>query len=173
MRAAPIVLLLACACSTGGEPLVGRTQTFSLVRLEIDPALVKNAGHTPVFRDGDTTFGLQSKAMGTFRTTAQAKAAIEVAVREPVVGIGGRSGFNEYLLISFLGNLDEDGRTVTTQEGSGRNAVAGTPTILHVTRLSETRIRVQAANGDLLLPYVFTFDSTPLKPPMVSVPTVR
>jgi hypothetical protein len=173
MRTALLASLLLAGCSSVDSDFRTKSLTYVLVRLDLDSGALANAGHTPLFRDlGSAGFGQEPRAMGSFRTTAQGKAAMDVIVREPVVGIGGRRSVVEHSLIHFLGTLDEEGRTVAPLDGDQSGVAPGRPTVLHITHLSKTRISVQAASGGNPLPYVFVFDSTPIQPPAVRVPMV-
>ncbi len=162
------------SCSTPGLGSSGRVESYALVRLELDPTLMPNAGFLPIFREqGGESFGLVPRAIGYLRTTEQRKVAIEVTIREPLVGLGGRMSVNEYSLLQFFGTIEEDGSKILPADASVVTPKPGIPTVLHVQRENDHLLRVQPASGDKLLPYVYYFARTPMQPSLINAPPLE
>ena len=152
------ILLLSGCSSTGSLTDKSPNDQWVLVRMEIDPASVKNAGTLPIYsRPNGSEFGMLPRANGLLRAVESGKLLMQVTIQEPVISYTGRGDLIEYPVVRFFGTRTPDGRRVVLADASSQNASIGTPTVLHVTDIGRGQLKIQAATGDVLLPYLYYF----------------
>jgi hypothetical protein len=163
--------LLSCT-SSGLNPDSPNYQ-WALVKMELEPASVKNAGILPLFqKPTGQEFGLVPRAIGSLQTTEAGKVTVRVTLHEPVINYAGQADVIEYPLVSFFGTRSEDGTRLIQADAPSANVPLGRSTMMHVQDLGNGRLRVQGATGDRPLPYVYYFDPAPARPGLVFVPTL-
>jgi hypothetical protein len=148
-----------------------RKANFVLTCVEVDRSLLCNTGSLPVYHKSDGySFGSEPVAIGAMQSSRDGLWTVNVKFRETVVGFGGRTGTHEYDVIQLAGKADKSGERICAQGAIPSDVMTGIATQVHVTKISDTKIKVQPATRNKKLPYVFTFDSTPPQPRPVSIP---
>jgi hypothetical protein len=164
-----LLLLPSCCCPSGLEE--ANQCNWVLTCVEIDQSLMRNAGTLPIYyrRDG-YSFGREPVAMGTMQGSRDGLWSISIKFKEPVVAFSGRSGVHEYDVLTVSGKWNEKQEKIIAQGAFPDVVATGVATEVHVVRVSETKMKLRPATRGRVLPYVFTFDSTPPQPRPVSIP---
>lgn len=172
MRVPTLILILALTgCRTDGLDPDIPTYQWELVRLELDPALLGNAGTLPVFsRPTGTGFGMVPRADGFLQTTDGGKVLVNVTIREPVMSYRGNTELLDYPIVRFFGKRSEDGLRIFAPDEEARSAALGAPTVLHVQHAGSGQLRVQGATRDRMLPYIYVFEPSDGRMELVYVP---
>ena len=164
------LVLAACVTNSGGLPTPEGTEAshWALVHMELDESCLDNAGVLPLFPPpSGESFGMFPRAAGVFHTAPGGRAACTIRVSEPFIGIDGRPAWNTYDLVTYYGQLSPDGTQVWRPDMPELETALGVPTILHLSRDPSNRLRIQAATGDRLLPYVYIFSEGVREEPIV------
>lgn len=165
-----LVLLAAAGCGTGST-VQPPNREWSLVKMELDPAAVKNAGMQPLFRrPTGGEFGLIPRGVGTIRITDTGTVAVQIEIHEPIMNYRGQSDVDVHQIMKFFGVQSPDGSKFILPDAEASTQPLGVATVIHVQDQSGDRLRIQAATGDRLLPYVCYFDPLPARPAYVNVP---
>ncbi len=173
MRKTAIILscLLLCgACRTRGvDPRTEDTQ-WTLARMELDKSLLGNLGALPTFQAPAGSVGAGvPRAKGTLRVNDYGKVACEIAVFEPVVGLGGTRAVIEHRLVRFYGRMVDGGRLFVREDRS-QSARLGDATVLHVEQRPDGYVKLTAATGAKKLPYVYWFRQGARPAPPINIP---
>jgi hypothetical protein len=146
-------------------------RSWYLTRVELDRTLLGNTGSLPVYNKSDSySFGREPLAIGMMQASREGLWTVSVKFRETVVAFAGRTGTHEYDVIQLAGKCDKSGQRIVAQGAIPADVMTGVATEVHVTKISDTKLRVQPATRNKRLPYVFTFDSTPVQARPVSIP---
>jgi hypothetical protein len=133
--------------------------------------VIGNAGTLPIYRREDgQSFGREPVALGTMQGSSEGLWSINVKFRETVVAFSGRTGTHEYNVLTLAGKCQKGGQRIMAQGAVPTNTALGVATEVAITRVSETKIKLQPATRGRRLPYVFTFDTTPAQARPVTVP---
>jgi hypothetical protein len=165
--------LLAPGCSSGISTRKEGRQ-WSLVKVEIDRAALKNAGSLPMFQSvgSDPNTG-PPRALGSLVINDRGRVACQVEFAEPTIALGGQPASIQYEAVRFFGMLNEDGKTVTADDLSDRTDVPlGITTSLVIEQLASDRVRVRTYNNKRPLPYLYTFDVGPNRSVPIFIPFV-
>lgn len=176
MRTIAITLLLTSVVGLSGcgasRGLRHDTElgSFTLVRMELDRATLKNRGYLPMFDrpTGASGAGIP-RAQGQMQINEFGKVTVDVRAYEPMVGLGGRIQATQVDLIRFYGRVTADGE-LFVMEDPPATAPLGTATRIHVETTKEGYIRLQAATGKLKLPYLYYFKPGARPPEPINVP---
>jgi hypothetical protein len=148
-----------------------RDSNFVLTGVEIDRSQLCNTGSLPIYRRADGySFGAEPVAIGAMQASRDGLWTVNVKFRETVVAFAGRTGTHEYDVIQLAGKADKSGERICAQGAIPSDVMVGVATQVYVTKISDTKVKVQPATRNKKLPYVFTFDSTPPQPRPVSIP---
>jgi hypothetical protein len=176
MKPIPLILLIALivgGCQTRGIDPNRRNATWTLAKMELDKALLANTGGLPMFYAPTGEVGTGTpRATGSLRINDRGLVACSVSVFEPIVALGGTKSLIEYPLVNFNGRSEEDGRRLVMEDVDSGLLALGKASVLHVEALEEERLRVRAATGTKMLPYVYYFDPGSLRPVPINVPYV-
>ncbi len=166
-------LTLLGACTAPGVDPHAKNNQWTLIRVELDRSLMAYRGILPAFErpTGAAGNGVP-RAKGTLRVNDFGRVACSVAVFEPIVGLGGTRTIIEHPLIRFYGRMTKDGRSFVLEDDD-QGVRLGQATVLHVQRGSNKDLRLQAATGSQMLPYVYWFKSGARPAPPVSIPYSR
>jgi hypothetical protein len=146
-------------------------RAWYLTKVEIDRCNLHNTGSLPVYHTSDGySFGREPVAMGLMQASCEGLWTINVKFRETIVAFAGRTGSHEYEVLQLAGKADKSGRRILAQGAIPTDVMTGVATEVHVTKTAPTKLRVQPATRDKLLPYIFTFDCTPVQARPVSIP---
>jgi hypothetical protein len=178
MHRAPLAHLVLVALSAVSFPSCSSTQLeetdrhpWILTRVEVDCNLLHNTGSLPVYHKTDGyTFGQEPVAIGIMQASQEGLWTISVRFRETVVSFGGRTGTHEYEVVQLAGKADKSGQRICAQGAIPTDVKTGIATEVSVTKISDTKLRVQAWTRTKKLPYVYTFDCTPAQARPVSIP---
>jgi hypothetical protein len=173
--AAAAAFLPSCACNEPVEEPPKRVQTndclFYLTCVEIDSSNLHNAGTLPVYRRSDGyTFGQEPVAYGTMQASSSGLWSINVKFRESVVALSGRTGAHEYPVLTLAGRSRNDGKRIVSQQAAPTDVRTGVATEVRVRKISNTKLKIQPATCDRVLPYVFTFDRCQVQPRPIPIP---
>ncbi len=163
-------LLLVGSCTTRGVDPTSKNSEWTLIRVELDPSLITNRGILPTFErpTGVAGDGVP-RAKGTLRVNDYGRVACSVAIFEPVVGLGGTKTVIEHPMIRFYGRMSDDGRMFILEDRDEAVRL-GRATVLHVQEGRNKDLRLQAATGSRLLPYIYWFKPGARPAPPVNIP---
>jgi len=167
---AVLVLALLPACESCCIKEEDRC-SYVLTCVEIDRSSLQNTGSLPIYRKSDgSSFGSEPVAIGTLQASREGLWNVSVRFKETVVAMGGRTAVREYEVLSLSGKADKSGQRICAQGAMPENVMLGIATELNVSKVSETKIRVQPSTRGKMLPYVFTFDRQPAQARAVTIP---
>lgn len=173
MRMTVIILggfLLCGACSSRGVDPRTENSQWTLARIELDMSLLRNLGMLPTFQAPAGAVGSGvPRAKGTLHVNDYGRVACEVAVFEPVVGLGGTRAVIEHRILRFYGRIVDGGR-LFVREDRNQSSRLGEATVLHVEQQSDGYVRLTAATGSRKLPYVYWFRPGARPAPPINVP---
>lgn len=159
----------SCCCNPCLKPEDRRQWVLTCV--DVDRSALCNAGSLPMYHKSDGySFGSEPTAIGAMQASRDGLWTIDVKFRETVVGFSGRTGAHEYSVIQLAGKCDSSGQRICAQGAMPSDVMTGLATEVHVTKISDCKLKVQAWTKNKRLPYVYTFDKTPPQPRPVSVP---
>jgi hypothetical protein len=145
--------------------------SYVLTCVEIDRSLLQNAGSLPIYRKSDgSSFGSEPVAQGVMQATRDGLWTVSVRFRETVVALAGRTAVHEYDVLTLAGKADSSGQRICAQGALPANVMTGIATEVYVTKISDTKLRVQASTREKRLPYIFTFDRAPAQARPVTIP---
>lgn len=164
MRGATFVLLAAAgllpACAGGGDPDWSRPQAWTLVRVDLDRSLLDQRGSLPVFTEpGTHEFGVVPFARGRLSVSKEGRVVCRVTAFEPRTDDPDRA--YRHPLVVFNGFPEEHPGEVVSLQRTRENTPLGRATRLLVERDERGILKVQAATGDKLLPYIYWFAPRP------------
>ena len=167
-----VVLALASSASCTSTCLKEEDRrAWVLTCIEIDRSQLQNTGSLPVYHKSDGySFGREPVALGSMQASRDGLWTINVRFRETVVAFAGRTGVHEYEVLQLAGKADSSGQRIVAQGALPTDVMTGIATEVCVTKISDTKIRVQPSTRSKRLPYVFVFDSTPAQARPVSIP---
>jgi len=169
---AALPFLLATGCTHRGVSPETKNESWALIRMELDRSFLGNRGILPIFQAPQGNGVGVPKAKGGLRINDHGRVACIVEILEPVVGLGGKARYFNYDAIRFFGRISEDGTKFVLSDTSGGNARLGVPTILYVREVARDILRIQAATGDRMLPYVYYFGEGPATSPPIHIPYI-
>lgn len=173
---AAMALLQGCASNYEGDSRSKdpreRSKVMHLYRIDLDQEAIAG-GARRLFAEPPPRYrnGVRRRAQGFLGVSDSGFCRIEVYCAEPVVGLTGTNGEQQYRMLKFYGRISDDGTKATTTSGetASMRSSRNIEEILFIER-GRNKITVQAVLGGKPQAYLFHFNHAAIGSKNVRIP---